>query len=220
MKVLLACNHTAALYNAIRANGHQVLSCDLKPAQHSGNHYVGDVFDIINNGFDIMIAFPPCTYLCKAQEFRVQKDTERRKKQVSAACFVDQLFNANISQIAIENPVGYLSRAWLQPSQIVRPWFFGDPYGKEICLWLKNTPPLISTLYNPVRKSISNHVNGRMCQARKSEIRSSWKYYPGLCKAIADQWCPPEKNSVSLGARLLVYPISALLTDQPQPPKS
>jgi hypothetical protein len=220
MKILLACYHTSILYNLLRSNGHKVVSCDLKPPLHNGEHYQGDVFDIINSGFDMMIGFPPCTYLCKAQEFRIKKEPDRKKKQVSAARFVDQLFHSSIPRIALENPVGYLSRAWLQPNQIVRPWFFGDPYGKEICLWLKDMPPLISTLYNPVRKSISNHVNGRMNQAQKSEIRSSWNYYPGMCQAIADQWCPQIPDVRSLDGSLLVYPMAASLTVKSNPSKS
>ena len=219
MKVLLACSHTAALYKAITANGHDVTTCDYKPAQHAGKHYQGNVFDIIDNGFQIMIAFPPCTYLSKAQEWRVQQSHDRKIRQVSAAEFVMKLFKANISQIAIENPVGYLSRAWQQPNQIVRPWFFGDPYHKAICLWLKNLPPLMSTLYNPHRKSINNHTNSRMNQDKKSEIRSSWDYFPGMCQAIANQWCPPVKSQAHNPRPLLVYPMSASLTVLTPTPK-
>lgn len=190
MKILLGCNHTKALYNAIAANGHEVTSCDLKPAEHSGRHYKGNVFDIIPGQFDAALFFPPCTYLCRAQYGRVNKDMSRAVMRDNAIEFVDKLYNSGIPMISIENPIGYLNTMWRSPSQVVYPWFFGDPYRKDVCLWLKGLPPLISTEYNTIRKTVSNHVNSRMSQERKSEIKSSWNYYPGLCSAIASQWFP------------------------------
>lgn len=205
MKVLLACYHTSALREAIEANGHSVTSCDLKESLSPGKHYQGDVRDLLQHQWDFVFGFPPCTYLAKVQTWRCQRDPSRAALRLEAARFACMLFTANAKQIAIENPVGYLTEYWRPPNQIVRPWWFGDPYRKEICLWTKNLPPLMASLYNPIRKSVSNHVNGRMSQDLKSEIKSSWNWYPLTCEAIAYQWFPRQVPS-------LVYPIVPLLT--------
>jgi len=202
MRILLACYHTKFLHDFLKANGHTVVSADYKKARHSGTHYQCDVRELFDIEFDFMIAFPPCQYLCKAQNHLVYHSAERREMQSAASEFFMDLYNAPFRMVAIENPVGYINSHIKAPSQIVFPWMFGDPYSKDICLWLRNVPPLISTLVNPVRKSVSNHVNGRMSQAHKSEIRSSWDHFPRMCAAIAHQWAPP----------LLVYPTSSLLT--------
>lgn len=188
MKVLVACECSGTVRDAFTRAGHTAMSVDLKPSLSSGDHYQGDVFDVINQGWDLMVAFPPCTYLAKAQQWRYQYESKRPQLRDEAMYFVNDLFRAPIPRIAIENPVGYLNHNWRPPTQICYPYMFGDPYRKEICWWLKNLPPLIGTLYNPVRKSIANHTNGRMSQDLKSEIKSSWKYYPGLAAAIVDQW--------------------------------
>lgn len=189
-RILLGCYHSKALYNAFTDHGHDVTTCDLKPAEHSGKHYQGDVRELLSEDFDFAFFFPPCTYLAKAQIWRCKKDLSRADQQRQAVQFAKDLFNSPIPQVALENPVGSLASDWKHASQIVRPWWFGDPYRKEICLWLKNVPPLIATCYNPVRKSIANHTNGRMSQDLKSEIKSSWNYYPLMCEAIANQWSP------------------------------
>lgn len=190
MKILLACYHTTVLRSCIEGNGHDVHSCDLKPSQGPGIHFQQPVETINLAVYDAMFGFPPCTYLCRAQEWRCQRDEFRMEKQRQAIEFFRFLSAAPAPLIALENPVGAVSRLVRPPDQIVRPWWFGDPYSKEICLWLKGLPPLMASLYNPVRRSISNHVNGRMSQDRKSEIKSSWDHYPGMCHAIADQWFP------------------------------
>lgn len=191
MKVLLACFHTSQLRTALEAKGHIVHSCDLKPSQSRGTHFPQDIRSLDLSQYEMMIAFPPCTYLCKAQLWKCAADSDRMKLQQEAVEFVKWLWSRPIPMISIENPIGCLPRVWKRETQLVRPWMFGDPYGKEICLWLKNLPPLMSTQINPVRKSINNHTNSRMAQSLRSEIRSSWDYYPGMCTAIADQWSRP-----------------------------
>jgi hypothetical protein len=187
MRVLLACEHTASLRSEFQLLGHDAWSCDLKPCTVTGNHYQGDVFDLINEHWDLVVAFPPCTYLAKAQLWRCLSDERRWHKQQRALMFVRDLYNS-FPRIAIENPIGHLNTHWKSPGQIIKPFYFGDPYSKEICLWLKDCPPIISTLYSVLRKPVSNHVNSRMSPALKSEIKSSWSHYPLMCKAIADQW--------------------------------
>ena len=187
-RVLIACEESGTVRDAFTSSGHYAMSCDLKESKSPGLHYVGDVFDIINDGWDLMIAFPPCTYLAKAQMFRCVPGSSRFENTLSSALFVQKLFNCSIPKVAIENPVGYLNTHWKPPTQIAYPFNFGDPYRKEICFWLKGLPPLMSTIYNPVRRSIQNHTNGRMSQDLKSEIKSSWQYFPGLSQAIVHQW--------------------------------
>lgn len=188
MNILLACYSSSILHDLLVAQGHQVTSCDLKHAKHSGNHIQDNVLNHLNGPWDLMIGFPPCTYLAKAQEWQYQHSNGRRLAQIRAAHFVIDLFNAPIPMIALENPVGALPRYFRQPNQIVRPWWFGDPYKKEICLWLKDVPPLMASIYSTGRKPISNHTNSRMSQEQRGSVRSSWDYYPGLCAGIADQW--------------------------------
>jgi hypothetical protein len=191
MKILLACHKSRRLHECLTANGHDVTSCDLSPAPPDLKHIQGDVRKLLPGSWDLMIAFPPCTYLAKAQEWQCQWSNGRRLRQCQAYTFVRDLWDSGIPQIAIENPTGRLSHIWRYPSQIVHPFFFGDPYAKEINLWLRNLPPLLSTSFNPIRKSLKNHTNSRMNRLQVSEIMSSWQRFPGLCQAIADQWCPP-----------------------------
>lgn len=187
MKVLIACEWSGIVRDAFIKNGHSAVSCDLIPSESSrGLHYQGNVMDIINDGWDLMIAHPPCTYLCKAQIWRTLKEKERRLEQKNAIEFVQKLFESNIPRIAIENPMGILTKVWKKPNQLVYPYQFGDPYKKDIHFWLKNLPPLMPTKHNKGRKSVSNHTNSRMTQEERSKIKS--KFFPGLAKAMADQW--------------------------------
>lgn len=186
--IALACYHSSTLYNEFTKLGFDVVSFDLKPAQHTGYHIIGDVRKCSLDKFDFVFAFPPCTYLAKAQYSRYTREPWRYAERDKAVEFFLWFTCLPVKFIAIENPIGFMSAAHRQPNQIVRPWFFGDPYTKDVCLWTVNLPPLMSTVYNPIRKPIRNHVNGRMSQAVKSEIKSSWNYFPGMCQAIANQW--------------------------------
>lgn len=194
MRVLLACYHTSLLYNAIAANGHTVESCDLKPAVHLGTHHQCDLFELSSAAYDLIIAFPPCTYLCKAQYSLYNKNPNRYIERDKAIAFVKSIWKMPSPMMAIENPIGYLDNHWLRPSILVHPWWFGDPYKKDFCFRLRNLPPLMATSVNPIRKSLTNHTNSRMSQALKSEIKSSWDRFPKTCKAVADQWCPPGND--------------------------
>jgi len=190
MNILIACEKSGTVREAIvQRTHHYVMSVDLLPSDIPGNHYTGDVFDaVVLRSWDMMIAFPPCTYICKTQMWRCHRYPERMVKQNKAIQFVSRLMNLPIPMIAIENPSGALTGKFRPPDQIIHPWWFGDPYAKDVCFWLKNIAPLIATCYSTLRKPISNHVNGRMSQARKSEIKSNWKYFPGMTKAIVNQW--------------------------------
>lgn len=187
-RVLLACECSGSLRDAFARHGHYAMSVDLKGCPSPGRHHQGSVFDIIDQDWDLMVAFPPCTYLARPQVWRYRYEPDRVVLRDQAIEFVERLSAAHIPRIAIENPPGYLSSGWKPWSQLIQPYNFGDPYRKEVCLWLKNVPPVMSTLVSLVRKPLRNHVNGRMSQAQKSHIKSSWSYFPGMCEAIADQW--------------------------------
>ena len=139
MKVLVACECSGRVRDAFLKLGHDAISCDLKDTEVPGPHFKGDVKDVINNGFDLMIAHPPCTYLCVSGA-RWFKDKGRKEKQDEAVEFVKYLMNAKINRICIENPVSIISTVIRQPDQIINPWMFGDAFSKKTCLWLKNLP--------------------------------------------------------------------------------
>jgi hypothetical protein len=187
MRILIACEHTASLSSEFRKLGHDVTTCDLKKSTVPQHHYKGNLYDVLYQNWDLVFAFPPCTFLAKAQMHLYGTSSGRENKRAQALKFVIDIYESNHT-VCLENPVGFLNRNWKKPNQIIRPWHFGDAYDKEICLWYKNCPPVISTLFSPLRKKITNHVNGRMSQALKSEIKSSWTRYPLMCTAIASQY--------------------------------
>jgi len=187
MKVLVLCEYSGIVSQAFRAKGHDVTSCDIIPSLSSGNHHIGDALEFARSQTaDLIIAHPPCTFLCKAQFGLAARQVGRYFNQIKAAQFVRQIYSLDCPRICVENPVGWLNKNWLYPAQIIYPYNFGDPYRKDVCLWLKGLPPLISTCVNPVRKSMSNHVNGRMSQAQKSKIKS--RFFIGVADAMAQQW--------------------------------
>jgi hypothetical protein len=133
-----------------------------------------------------MIAFPPCTYLCKAQFHLLSQSPGRQELMSSAVSFVKNLYNSSVPRVAIENPIGALNSCWRNPDQITSPGNFGNQHHKDVCLWLKGLPPLIDTCINVRRQPVRNHVNGRMSQEQKSHIKS--KFFPELAEAMANQW--------------------------------
>lgn len=193
--IVIGCEYSNVVADAFRSQGHDVVSVDIIENDckklSSGQHIVGDIFEYLEYRYkfgykiDKAIFFPPCTYLCRAQA-HLLKDPERHIKHLEAIEFVRQLWSQPIEQIAIENPIGFLSTKWQKPNQITTFNNFGDPYSKDICLWLKNLPVLRSTNIVPGTRKVSNHVNSRMSQALKSKIKS--KFFPGIAKAMSEQW--------------------------------
>lgn len=188
MKVLVACEESQVVTKVFRSLGHEAYSCDLQECSggHPEWHHRCDVKDLLPGSWDLIIAHPPCTYLCKAQLWRCVPGTDRYRLQKEAIEFVRYIEGQPCNLIAIENPIGVLSREWRKYDQLIYPYQFGDPYRKDICLWLKGLPKLLPGDMSPGRKSVSNHVNGRMSQAEKSRIKS--KFFPGIAKAMAEQW--------------------------------
>jgi len=201
MKILIACEYSGRVRDAFLKKGHDAMSCDFLPTETPGPHYQGDVFDIINNGFDMMIAHPPCTYLTYAGN-RHWNLPGRFRKRLDAFDFFMKLYHSPIPQKAIENPVGYVNKAFRKPDQIIEPYYFGDPVKKRTCLWLCNLPVLDhapeDTLfmkkthvkvkpfyYRPDGKAI--HFTEAVCPGEnRAKIRS--KTFLGIAAAMAEQW--------------------------------
>ena len=180
MKVLIACEYSGTVRNAFSKLGHYAVSCDLLPTEQPGEHYEGDVFDIINDGWDLMIAHPPCTHLAVSGSrwFHLKE-----KEQKEAMEFVRKLLYANIPYIAIENPVSIISTKIKKPTQVIQPWQFGHGETKATCLWLKGLPPLIPTKI----------VEGREQRIFKMpQSPNRWKErsrtFQGIADAMAEQW--------------------------------
>lgn len=182
MKVLVACEYSGRVRDAFIANGHEAISCDLLPTEQPGPHYQGDVFDIIGDGWDMMIAHPPCTDLAVsgARHFAEKRADGRQQASID---FFMRLASADIPRIAIENPICIMSSVWRKPDQIIQPWQFGHGETKATCLWLKNLPLLKS----------SNIVEGRDDRIHKMPPGPNrWKErsrtYEGIARAMAEQW--------------------------------
>ena len=180
MRILIACEFSGVVRDAFIAKGHDAMSCDLLDTERPGPHYKGDVKDIINDGWDMMIAHPPCTHLAVsgARWFK-----EKQQEQIQALEFVWFLMNASIPKIAIENPISIISSHIRKPDQIIQPWMFGHGETKATCLWLKNLPKLLPT-------EIVEGRENRIHKMPPSETR--WKErsrtYQGIANAMASQW--------------------------------
>lgn len=194
LRVLVACEFSGTVRDAFTARGHDAWSCDLRPSEKAGNHLQCDAIDaIFSSHWDLLIAHPPCTYLSQAGA-RWWKCDGRMEKAKLAAQFVFMFRDAPVEKIAIENPQGLLSKFWRQPDQIIQPHFFGDPYTKKTCLWLKNLPPLFSTiLCGNAEAWIPSNTGGkkRLQKTQKGVVRGSKNYartFPGIAAAMANQW--------------------------------
>jgi site-specific DNA-cytosine methylase len=174
MKVLVACEFSGTVRDSFRKRGHYAVSCDLLPTETPGPHYQGDVQDILGDGWDMMIAHPPCTHLAVSGA-RWFKD--KQKEQEEALDFVRCLMAAPIPRIAIENPISIISSKIRKPDQIVQPWQFGHGETKATCLWLKGLPKLTPT----------NIVEGREAKVhRMPPGPNRWKERSRTCQGIAD----------------------------------
>ena len=192
MRVLVACEFSGTVRDAFARLGHDAWSCDLLPTESPGQHIQGDVLEVLNDGWDLMIAHPPCTYLSRAGA-RWWKNADRMLKADEAAKFVFELRDAPIRQIAIENPIGQLNKRWRYPDQTIQPYQFGHPYSKATCLWLKNLPKLIPTkLVSEYRPLIRSNVTKNKTQKGKySGGLITAITFDGIAKAMAEQWGKP-----------------------------
>ena len=180
MRVLVACEFSGTVRDAFRALGHDAMSCDLLPSEKSGPHYQGDVREVLGDGWDLMVAHPPCTHLAVSG---ARWFAAKRGEQEEALAFVRLLLDAPIPRIALENPVSVISSRIRKPDQIIQPWQFGHGETKATCLWLKGLPPLVST----------DIVAGRSPRVhRMPPGPNRWKErsrtFPGIAAAMAAQW--------------------------------
>lgn len=184
MHVLVACEFSGMVRDAFIARGHNAWSCDLLPTERDGPHLQEDIIDVLRSSWmawDLMVAFPPCTYLCRAGDRWYRQSPQRRQ----ALEFVQAIAGAAIPRIAIENPRG-LNRHWRQADQTIQPWMFGHGETKATLLWLKNLPPLMATAVRTERVPRVAYV-GPSPDRWKTRSRT----LPGLAEAMADQWGQP-----------------------------
>ena len=182
MKVLVACEYSGRVRDAFLHHGHDAVSCDLLPTESPGPHYQGDVQNILADGWDLMIAHPPCTHLAVsgARHFAAKKASG---VQDEALDFVKMLLDAPINRIALENPVSIISSQIRRPDQIIQPWEFGHGETKATCLWLKNLPLLTATQIVDERKPVVH-----MMPPGPNRWKNRSRTYSGIADAMAQQW--------------------------------
>jgi len=217
MRVLVACEYSGTVRDAFLALGHDAISCDLFPTDVEGPHYQGDVRDIINDGWDLMIAHPPCTYLCSSGLHWNKRIDGRQELTEEALDFVRLLLDAPIPRIALENPVGCIGTRIRKADQAIQPWQFGHDASKATCLWLSGLLPLRPTeIIEPrwvccgktLPVTVGKYGCPNCCGDKKPKARwanqtdsgqnrlppseDRWKIrsltYPGIAKAMAEQW--------------------------------
>ena len=202
MKVLIACEFSGIVRDVFIARGHDAVSCDLLPTEKPGPHYQGDVLDILNDGWDLILSFVPCTHLASsgARWFAEKRKDGRQKQGIDFFMLFAEL---SCSRVCIENPVGIMSTLYRKPDQIIQPWQFGHPETKATCLWLKGLSLLCptnivepdymrrpdGTYYKDTkgkRYSRIHFLSGRKDPEERGKIRS--RTYSGIANAMAEQW--------------------------------
>ena len=192
MKILIACEESQEVCKAFRAKGHEAYSCDTEPCSggHPEWHIQDDVLKHLKDGWDMMIAHPPCTFLCRNRA-KLNKEQQKKEEIEEGYKFFKQLQNANIPLICVENPVpSRLSPLYQTYNQIIQPYHFGHDFSKKTCLWLKGLSKLKSTKIVPLTyittKNGFKYTSGWYKCPRNSKARS--KTFPGIAKAMAEQW--------------------------------
>lgn len=208
MKVLVACEESQTVTKAFRKLGHEAYSCDIEPCSggHPEWHLQKDIVPLLGEDWDMIIGFPPCTYLSNAgirwfnEERYGEKARLRKKLRLEAMEFVLKIANAKCNKIVIENPIGWLNSRWRKPDQIIQPWMFGDRFNKPTCLWLKNLPKLMPTDIVDKGEMVSH-----LTKKGKIKTDSKWYYdafklppkerarfrsktFQGIADAMAEQW--------------------------------
>lgn len=198
LRILVACEFTGLVRDAFTKIGHDVTSCDLLPSETPGKHYQGNVFDIINDGWDLMIAHPPCTYISYAAT-RYWNQPGRAEKRIKALDFFLKLWEAPIEHICLENPIGVADAVIKKHDQIIHPYYFGDEYLKRTCLWLKNLPKLQYTMNDglfgqrtatdyPEPMYVDKNGKKRHFTEENHGGHERSRSFPGIANAMAEQW--------------------------------
>jgi site-specific DNA-cytosine methylase len=202
MKILIACEESQAVTIEFRKLGFKAFSCDILDCSggHPEWHIKGDVLKELNKGYDMMIAFPPCTHLAVSGARHFEEKRKDGRQQQGIDFFMD-IVNAPIPRIAVENPVGIMSKLYKKPSQIIQPYYFGDSFQKTTCLWLKNLPPLYHNDKPNLFDDVVTHTSkGEFVTFKSGKRMAKWfadsygdghkrsKTFPGIAKAMAEQW--------------------------------
>ena len=214
-RVLVACEYSGSVRDAFAKLGWYALSCDLLPTDSPGEHHQGDVRELLAQPWDIIIAFPPCTYLCSSGMHWTIRGKRDPQLTEDALDFVRYLLAAPAKHIALENPVGAISTRIRKPDCIIHPWQFGHPESKTTCLWLKNLPALVPT--NILPKPASGRWENQ-CASGQNKLAPSpdrWKErsktYAGIASAMAAQWsafvlsAPPTANRAPIAENLFAW---------------
>lgn len=202
MRVLVACEESQAVTMALRAMGHEAYSCDIIPCSggHPEWHLQQDVTPLLREKWDMIIAFPPCTYLTNAGARHLYKggvlNVERYKKGLEAKAFFMAIYNADCPKIAIENPTPSRVYGLPEKTQVIQPWQFGHPYTKRTQLWLKGLPPLKPTnivtperTWCPSGSYSQKHDEKHKGMFTTDRAKNRAKTFPGIARAMAEQWC-------------------------------
>jgi hypothetical protein len=204
MKILIGCEYSGIVRDAFRAKGHDAWSCDILETEADGQHHIkGDLLEVINQGWDMMIAHPPCTYLTYAATSYWNRPG-RARKRLEALDFFLRVWEAPIEKICLENPVGVVDSVIEKHTQIIHPYYFGDSEMKRTCLWLKNLPPLehkkeddLFGKKTHVEKPEPNYIDksgkkrylvDSISGTSKDAGKKRSKFFKGVAKAMADQW--------------------------------
>jgi len=192
MRILIACEYSGTVRDAFIRSGHDAMSCDILPSDAPGPHYQGDVSDILKDGWDMMIAHPPCTHLAVSGAKHFAKKIADGRQQ-AALDFVQALMDAPIPRICIENPVSIISTRIRKPDQIIQPWMFGHEATKTTCLWLKNLPALMPTkIVDRGKRHITKSGKSLPDWYNLPPSEDRWKIrsatFPGIADAMATQW--------------------------------
>ena len=191
MKVLVACEFSGIVRDAFAARGHDAWSCDILPTERPGNHFECDVRYVLDFGWDLMIAHPPCTYLCVPGAHYLHKENGRWEKMIVGYEFFMLLHSAHIDKICVENPLPHKYACLPKYTQIIQPWMYGEEYSKRTCLWLKELPLLVPT-------DIKSNHGERYYRKDGSVSNSKWyahstakeraRTFSGIANAMAEQW--------------------------------
>ena len=199
MRVLIACEYSGIVRDAFLAAGHEAMSCDLLPTESPGPHYQGDVHDVLGDGWDMMIAHPPCQYLSYAGLGHWHQPG-RAELRAEALAFALSLYNSPIPFVAMENPKGWIGQAFRPADQYINPFDFGDPIRKRTGLWLKGLPLLEATNRVPPPAAVSvqyRKATGYVKLRHHVDSAANWKarsrFFPGIARAMAAQWGDPAR---------------------------
>jgi site-specific DNA-cytosine methylase len=204
MRVLVACEESQTVAKEFRKIGHEAFSCDILPCSgdHPEWHYQCDLFEVIDKGWDLIIAHPPCTHLSSSGQWAFTKGIKDIKLKNDAIDFFMKIASSSCDKIAIENPIGVMSTNWRKPDQIIQPWMFGDMASKSTCLWLKGLPKLVPDVFNKPEMEYHEWIDKKTGAKKRMEkwmydirtkphkLRStlSSKTFIGIAKAMANQW--------------------------------